>query len=76
VQCDEAEDGLQAIEKVRAKTGGRLGDPAAAYAVIIMDFVMPRMDGSAATRQLRCVCLAASIPCSVVMQSPSVLVLL
>ena len=38
---------------MRAKTGGRMSDPSAAYAAVIMDFVMPRMDGSTATRRLR-----------------------
>ena len=44
-QVDEAEDGAVAVEKVR------LGPHA--YAAILMDFVMPVMDGPTATRAIR-----------------------
>jgi CheY-like chemotaxis protein len=47
--CEEAEDGLLALAKVKL----RLDEGRGEYAAILMDFVMPNMDGPAATRELR-----------------------
>jgi hypothetical protein len=44
--CDEAEDGLEAVERVRAKLP-------LTYDAILMDFVMPNMDGPTATQEIR-----------------------
>ena len=52
-RCDEADNGLRAIEKVEQKVNGRWNDPEAGYSVILMDFVMPFMDGPSATTVLR-----------------------
>ena len=44
--CDEAEDGSIAVEKVKEKGLN-------AYDAILMDFVMPVMDGPTATKAIR-----------------------
>ena len=48
-RCTEAEDGLEAIERVKERIGGRSEH----FDFILMDFGMPNMDGPTATRQLR-----------------------
>jgi CheY-like chemotaxis protein len=57
--CDEAEDGYGAIEMVREKLalspGGRT------YDAILMDFVMPNMDGPTATKEIRAMGYTAPI---------------
>ena len=45
---DEAEDGLQAVECVRRSIAEGFS-----YDIIFMDFVMPRMDGPAAAKEIR-----------------------
>ena len=43
--CTEAEDGLEAIERVKDRidfSNGGFGKP---YDAILMDFIMPNMDG-------------------------------
>ena len=52
-RCDEADNGLRAIEKVEQMVDNRWNDPEAGYSVIMMDFVMPFMDGPTATKILR-----------------------
>ena len=46
--CDQAVDGLKAIEAVRAKL-----DAGLRYDAILMDFVMPNMEGPTATAEIR-----------------------
>lgn len=47
-ECDMAENGLQAVEKFRDAFEG--GNP---YGFIILDIVMPEMDGHAAAKEIR-----------------------
>ena len=47
--CEEAEDGLIAVAKVKEM----MSSSAKAYSAILMDFVMPNMDGPTATKEIR-----------------------
>ena len=47
--CDEAEDGVIAVAKVKEM----MSSSAKAYSAILMDFVMPNMDGPTATKHIR-----------------------
>ena len=47
--CDEAEDGVIAVSKVKEK----MALSSIPYNAILMDFVMPNMDGPTATKQIR-----------------------
>lgn len=47
--CDYAEDGLMAVEKVNYRMASAEGS----YSAILMDFVMPNMDGPSATKAIR-----------------------
>ena len=47
--CDEAEDGVIAVTKVKEM----MESESKAYSAILMDFVMPNMDGPTATKEIR-----------------------
>jgi CheY-like chemotaxis protein len=56
---EEAEDGLLAMEKVKTKMLSKVGR--VCYDIILMDFVMPNMDGPSATKALRALGYTAPI---------------
>lgn len=47
--CDEAEDGIDGVNKIKAQ----LESGGVTYDAILMDFVMPNMDGPTATKEIR-----------------------
>ena len=55
--CDEAADGLIAVAKVKEI----MSSDAKAYTAILMDFVMPNMDGPTATKEIRALGYTAPI---------------
>jgi signal transduction histidine kinase/ActR/RegA family two-component response regulator len=53
-KCEEANDGQSAVEKVKARMEGGTGTGSKGYYdAILMDFVMPIMDGPTATQAIR-----------------------
>jgi signal transduction histidine kinase/ActR/RegA family two-component response regulator len=58
--CDEAEDGLQAIEIVKQKMSHPIVSKRH-YDAILMDYIMPQLDGPTATKRIRALHYTAPI---------------
>jgi signal transduction histidine kinase len=58
--CDEAEDGLQAIEIVKQKMSHPIVSKRH-YDAILMDYIMPQLDGPTATKRIRAMNYTAPI---------------
>jgi signal transduction histidine kinase len=59
--CTEAGDGLEAIEAVKKRIGHATGCRGKPFDAILMDFVMPNMDGPTATKEIRALGYTAPI---------------
>jgi signal transduction histidine kinase len=51
--CFEAEDGLEAVAMVKERIGHATGGNGKPFDAVLMDFVMPNMDGPTATKEIR-----------------------
>ena len=52
-RCTEAVDGLEAVERVKQRMIFSNGGSRSPYDVILMDFIMPNMDGPTAVKEIR-----------------------
>jgi two-component system, sensor histidine kinase len=59
--CFEAEDGLEAIAMVKERIGHATGSLGKPFDAVLMDFIMPNMDGPTATQEIRALGYTAPI---------------
>ena len=59
--CCEAEDGLEAIAMVKERIGHGTGGHGRPFDAVLMDFIMPNMDGPTATQEIRALGYTAPI---------------
>jgi signal transduction histidine kinase len=60
-RCIEAADGLEAIAMVEERIGHATGGNGKPFDAILMDFIMPNMDGPTATKEIRALGYTAPI---------------
>jgi signal transduction histidine kinase len=59
--CTEAEDGLEAVAMVKERIGHATGGNGKPFDAILIDFIMPNMDGPTATKEIRALGYTAPI---------------
>ena len=59
--CSEGSDGLEAIAMVKEKIDYANGGHGKPFDAILMDFIMPNMDGPTATKEIRALGYTAPI---------------
>jgi signal transduction histidine kinase len=59
--CYEAEDGSEAVAMVKERIGYGTGGDGRPFDAVLMDFVMPNMDGPTATKEIRAIGYTAPI---------------
>jgi CheY-like chemotaxis protein len=59
--CTEAQDGLEAVAMVKKRIGHANGGNGKPFDAILIDFIMPNMDGPTATKEIRALGYTAPI---------------